>query len=219
VEALDKELSQLKVWEYPPDGIPVIEPATLEKKGRLVIHVQMPIIDDFGIGKNYVRFLLRKTPPFDKEAKSENKEIEFDRASHSIWVETEPVTITKSLPKGGGKGDEGRKGTIRDLSPITEESLDPIQFEIMPVWSDGEFWFNTKGARIGNVYESQPRAADSILYELVAEVLAERRLKDFIEINPQDHFDKDQVLQQFQNIDELRKKFLRSCEKFRSSRE
>lgn len=217
IEALDKGLSQLRVWEYPPHVIPVLNPATSEKKGRIAYSVNIPIIDEFGIGKNYIRCTLRNRPPQIDESKDKLIDQEYDRASHSIWIEAQPVLIPRSPPTAGTKGDDGRKGTIRDLVPLTDESLDPIQNEIMPIWSNGDIWFFTKGARIGYVYETQPRAADSILYELVAEVLAEKRLKDFMETNPQDKFDKDQVLQQLQKIENLRKRFLRTCEKLRAS--
>lgn len=215
VEALDKGLSQLRVWEYPPHVIPLLNPATPEKEGRITYQINIPIIDEFGIGKNFIRCTLRNRPPNIKEAEIIDQE--YDRASHSIWIEAQPVLIPRSPPTAGLKGDDGRKGTVRDLVPLTDEALDPIQNEIMPIWRDGEFWFFTKGARIGYVYETQPRAADSILYELVAEVLAEKRLKDFIETNPQDNFDKDQVIQQLQKIEELRRKFLRTCEKLRAT--
>ena len=215
IEALDKGLSRLNAWEY--HDIPIIDPAVADKKGRIVYTLDIPIIDDFGIGKNYIRCILQNQPPRQKGSDSSTESIELERALHSIWIEIEPEIISRSPPKGGNKGDDGRKGTIQDLSPITDDSLDPIQNEIMPIWSDGDIWFNTKGARIGLVYETQPRVADSILYEMIAEVMAERRLKDFMENSPQEKFDKDQVLQHFQNVDVLRKKFLRSCEKLRAA--
>jgi len=216
IEALDKGLSQLEVWEYPPHVIPMLNPAIEEKKGRIVFKCDLPIIDDFGIGKNFLRCILSERPPRNDDA-TKTVDREYSRASHSIWVGIEPIPIKRGPPTGGHKGDDGKKGTIRDLAPITDESLDPIQNEIMPIWSEGDIWFYTKGARMRIVYDTQQRAADSVLYELVAEAIAERRIKDFIGMNPQNTFDKEQVLQQFKNIEDLRKRFLRSCEKLRAT--
>src|SRR2546430_15651886 len=102
-----------------------------------------------------------------------------------------------------------------NLVPITAP-LDPVENEVIPYWSDGEIWFFTRGARIGPVYDHQPRTADSILFELISETVAERIIQIRIDADARDRLDKSQVLEEFQRTEELRRKFLRSCERLRS---
>ena len=87
----------------------------------------------------------------------------------------------------------------------------------MPYWSDGEIWFFTRGARVAPVYDHQPRTADSIVYELISETVADRIMQIRIDIDARDRLEKSQVLEEFKRTEDLRRKFLRSCERFRSA--
>jgi hypothetical protein len=219
VEALDKGLSQLAKWEFPPQKLPILNPATEEKKGRIVVEMDIPISSDFGEGKNFIRCTLKNNPVSVTQQNNEQSSSEekiFDSGSHSLWVAMEPDHFQRKLPSGGTSGEGTNSGNINDLVPITVPDIDPVQNEVYPIWSEGEIWFYTYGARVRLVYETQPRAADSIIYELVAEAISEQRLKNIIELSSQNSYDKEQLLEQYRSIDEMRKKFLRACEKYRS---
>lgn len=219
IEALDKGLSQLAKWEYPPHDLPMLNPANDEKKGRIVVDIDIPISSDFGEGKNFIRCTLKNNPnpankPNNEQSSSDEKIL--DSGSHSLWVGMEPDHFQRKLPSGGTSGEGTNAGNLKELVPITDPAMDPEQFEVYPIWSEGEIWYSTHGARLGLVYETQPRAADSIIYELIAEAISEQRLKNIIELSNQNSYDKEQLLEHYRNIDEMRKKFLRACERNRS---
>ncbi len=218
VEGLDQGLSPLVIRELPPVDLPTLPPASEEMKGRIAPSISIPITADFAPGRNWVRCTLSHRPPptSDPVAQESSAERQWDRGSHALWVEREPEKRTHAPPKGGSGGDGGRPGTLMNLVPITEAPLDPVENEVMPYWSDGEIWFFTRGARIGSVYDRQPRTADSILYELISETVAERIMQIRIDADARDRFDKSQVLEEFRRTEEQRRRFLRSCERFRS---
>jgi hypothetical protein len=219
VEGLDEGLSQLVIRELPPVDLPTLPPASEGKKSRIAPAIPIPITADFARGRNWVRCTLFNRPPptADATAREGVEETQWDRGSHALWVEDKPEKRTHAPPKGGSGGDGGRPGTLLNLVPITEAPLDPIENEVMPYWSDGEIWFFTRGARISPVYDRQPRTADSILYELISETVLERIMQIRIDADARDRLDKSQVLEEFKRTEDLRRKFLRSCERFRSA--
>jgi hypothetical protein len=218
VEALDEGLSQLAVWEMPPEKLPTLNPAKEDEKGKISIDVNIPVTKDFGPGRNWVRCtLINRLPVTSKNPDATlYDENLLSRNSHSLWVGVVPEKQKRTGSTEGGKGEDERQGTMTNLIPITDPDLDPVENEVMPFWADGEMWFFTKGARMGLVYETQPRTADSILYELIAEEISKRILERSLELDARESFDKNQVLGEFARIDELRRKFLRACEKQRS---
>lgn len=218
IEALDEGLSQLAVRELPSEDLPFLGPATEIKKGRISTEIEVPISEDFGIGRNWIKCTLLTRPPsgYTNNSQESVGERLLDRGAHSLWVGSEPERLKRERSGGGSSGGHRRKGTLENLVPITAEPLDPIEHEIIPMWPNAEIWFYTRGARICGVYESDPRTADSILYELIAEAISDRILELRMEEDVRESLEKSQVLDEFRQIDELRKTFLRRCEAFRS---
>ncbi|MFQ5910116.1 MAG: hypothetical protein ACE5IJ_05265 [Thermoplasmata archaeon] len=217
LEALDEGLSRLAIWELAPTDMPLLKPADDERKGRIETTFQVPISEDFGEGRNWLLCTLTNVPPpgSPKSKDDASSEELYDRKGHALWVETPPERKIRERRGGGSRGDDRKRGTLANLVPITAP-LDPIEHEVIPMWSDAEIWFYTKGARIAGVYESDPRAADSILYELVAEAIADRIAELRLEEDVREKLDKTQILDEFRWLDELRKNFLRACERLRA---
>ncbi len=220
VQALDEGLSRLAIWELSSSDLSLLKAATETQKGRILTQIQVPITEDFGVGRNWIHCTLFNRPPTFLPDSPEEPEPEtlYDRQGHGLWVGEVPQRITRRRKGGGPSGDGKSKGTLARLNPITAPAapLDPVENEIMPIWQSAEIWFYTKGARIVGVYESEPRAADSILYELVAEAIAERITELRMEEDVRESLDRTQVIDEFRRIEELRKGFLRSCEHYRA---
>jgi hypothetical protein len=219
VEGLDEGLSPLAVQELQPWDLPTMPPMTTETKGRIAPDIPIPITGDFAPGRNWIRCSLYNRPPPKVDGPPDGAEKQWDRGSHALWVEKEPDKRTRGPPRGGSGEDGTRPGTILNLVPITEAPLDPVENEVIPYWAAGEVWFFTRGARIGPVYERQPRTADSILYELMSESVAERVVQIRIDADTREKLEKAQVLEEFKRIEDLRRKFLRSCERLRAASE
>jgi hypothetical protein len=217
VEGLDDGLSPLTVDDLTPGRLPVLPAARGQEKGRLTAETTIKISSDFSKGRNWVRCTLLNRPPWGEEGSAGLEAKRLDRKGHELWVEQSPPARTHGPPTGGSTGLTGRLGTVQRVNPITEGDLDAAENEIMPFWDVGEFWFYTRGARIAPVYEKQPRTADSVLYELIAEVVSEKVAQSRLDADTRDHLDKAEVLGEFRVIEEARRRFLRSCERFRSA--
>jgi hypothetical protein len=221
VEALDEGLNRLAIWEFPPEQLPLLGPSSDEEKGRIKKEFDIAISEDFGAGRNWVRCTLLERKPMTPTNGNADTVVEnlLDRESHSLWIEVEPTKIARGPPTGGSSGEGGKPGNIQKVVPVSDESLDPVAHEVMPMWQAAEIWFFTKGARMRYVYESDPRTADSVFYEIVSEAIAERIARTSIESDVRDRLDKSQVLDEMKRLEELRKRFLRTCEQYRSSKQ
>lgn len=218
VEALDSGLSQLVVVERPAWELPLLGPSHGEAKGRIECRVEIPVTADFLSGRNWIRATLLnrpRSPSAPKEAAPVSEAL-LDRLGHALWIEETPKKHKREGTTGGASGEPGKQGTLNQLVPITAP-LDPIEQEIIPMWSQGELWFSTTGVRIGPVYEGNPRTADSILYELTSEQLGDRILELKMDNDIRSSLEKDAVLEELKSIDALRRRFLQVCERIRST--
>jgi hypothetical protein len=218
IEALDPGLSQLVVQERPAWELPLLGPSHGDEKGRIECDVEIPITQDFLSGRNWIRATLFNRPrsPSAPNDAAPISETLWDRFGHALWIEETPKKHRRAAPMGGDVGEHGKQGTLNQLIPITAP-LDPIEQEIIPMWTQGELWFNTKGVRIGPVYEGNPRTADSILYELSAEQLGDRILELKMDNDVRISLEKDAVIEEMKSIDALRRRFLQVCERIRST--
>lgn len=218
VEGLDTGFARLTLKELPAWELPYLKAAQGERKGRIEVNVDVPVTPDFVVGENWVRATLIRQPPAGTEASAEVPEpVMLGRGAHSLWVEEEPEKKTRG-PKTKPTRDGPRPGTMSELRPISD-GLDPVQNEIWPDWQKGQLWYYTKGVRIAPVYESNHRAADSILYEIVSEVIADRVMQTRVERDVRDTFDRAAMLDEFRKMEDLRKRFLHICERIRNVQE
>lgn len=218
VEGLDNGFARLTLRELPAWELPYLKAAQGDRKGRIEVSVEVPVTPDFSTGENWVRVTLIRQPPPVEGAEEQPEPVMLARGSHSLWVEEAPEERKRGKPKNKPNPDGQRPGTMAELRPISD-GLDPVQNEVWPDWNRGQIWYYTKGVRIAPVYESNPRAADSILYELISEVIAERIFQTRIERDVRDVFDRAAVLEEYRKVEELRKKFLHSCERVRNAAE
>lgn len=218
IEGLDDGMSPVIIDELPPGKLPVIPAAKGDEKGRLLAESNILITPDFATGRNWVRCTLTHDPPnVEGQPMADEAPRRLDRRGHELWVDAEPPARTHGPPKGGPTGEGNRPATIRGINPISEGEVDMTENELIPFWDVGEFWFFTKGTRIGPVYDKQPRTADSILYELIAESVADKIAQTHMDTDPREVLDKSQILEEYRRIEDARRRFLRSCERFRST--
>jgi hypothetical protein len=210
VEALDPGMAPLIVREMAPEKMPTLEPVKDGEMDTRVCEVEFAITEDFPAGRNWVRCTLSRRVP--------NKDTQptiLDRGSHALWVEEDKPTRTRKTATSGAQGD-GRQGTLQAIQPITDH---PPGAELQEVFaSGGEIWFFTRGPRIGPVYDKDARTADSILYGLVGEVILDLVVQKRMEDDVRDVLDKTQVIEEFKKVDEVRKRFLRACERGRNQK-
>jgi len=218
IETLDEGMCQIESWDYLPSSLPMLNPINDVTEGKISKELSIDISDEFGIGRNWIKCeLLNHNHKNSISGKNNNPDALFDRKFLALWIEEEPTKRKKAKSGGGNTGEGGKSGTLGKLQPISDGPFDPIENETMPFWAQAEIWVYTKGVRIQNVYESNPRASDSILYELIAETIANRMTRLTIEDDLRESFDKNQLIDIFGEIEQLRQQFLRACEKHRSS--
>lgn len=213
LQALDPSLGELQVQDFPPTSLPTLLASSEEKKGRVQIETQTLVTNDFAAGRNWLRCTLLNKPPVDGTS------VQWDRSSKALWVDVAPGKDKRNGVKGRARTNQGNSGSLGNLVPVTDDELDPDEQELIALWTDAELWFNTRGRRMVVVYESEPRTADSILYELIAESIAERVIERAMTEDARETLDKSQVVDEFRRIEELRRRFLRSCERRRGAAE
>ena len=216
-ETLDEGMCQIDSWDNLPGSLPMLNPVDDATEGKIQKEISIEISDEFGIGRNWIKCELSDHNPKKKEhEQSDNQDALYDRKFHALWIEEEPTKRKKAKSGGGSTGDGVKSGTLGKLQPISDGPFDPVENETIPFWPQAEIWIYTKGVRINGIYEANPRASDSILYELIAETFANRMTRLTIEDDLRESFDKNQLIDMFGEIENLRKQFLRACEKHRS---
>jgi energy-coupling factor transporter ATP-binding protein EcfA2 len=181
--------------------VPALAPATTEGHAMETVTSNISISKQFGKGRSLIRFTL-----FEEK---DNQIVQYDRKIYGLWVMEEPPVQTRSSVTGGTKNHHGKPGSLRLLQPIPipdseEEEIPHADLSL------GEIWFNTDGKRIRHTWDNHQRAANSVLFELIAEYFA--GLCGDMMIDKMENREMSDIKAVFKQLEDARKKFLQICE-------
>jgi hypothetical protein len=181
--------------------VPALTPGTIEGHKIETVNSNILITKEYGKGRSLVRFTL-----FEEK---NNQIVQYDQKVYGLWVMEEPPVQTRSSVTGGTKNHHGKPGSLRLLQPIPIPDSEDDEIPHVDL-SIGEIWFNTDGKRIRHTWNNHPRAANSVLFELIAEYFV--GLRGDMMIDKMESREISDIKIVFKQLEEARKKFLQICE-------
>lgn len=185
----------------PMHRVPALKPATEEEHGTETVSSHLLIDKEYGKGRSLVRFTL-----FEEV---NNEKVLYDQKVYGLWVMEEPPELTRRGSTGGTENHHGKAGSLRRLEPIHVPDSEDDELPHADL-SIGEIWFNTEGKRIRHTWKTNTRAANSVLFELIAEYFVD--IKGDLLIEQMQSRNVTDVKGLFKQLENARKKFLQICE-------
>jgi hypothetical protein len=182
--------------------VPSLAPGSPEDHKVETFSFDIPITKQYGKGRSLIRLDL-----FEEK---NNQKVQYDQKVYGLWVMEQPPIRTRSPTTGGTKNHHGKHGTLQKLEPIPVPDSEDDELPHVDL-SFGEIWFNTDGKRIRHTWNTNHRAANSVLFELVAEYFVGLRGDSIIE--KMENREKSDIKVLLKELEDARKKFLYICER------